>query len=88
MTATVVCGLLLWLLRRYGAGRLLWRTALAVALVSVAGVGLTRVWLGVHWPSDIVGGWLFGALLVTLAVASYERWRGPEESAAPHSRLP
>jgi undecaprenyl-diphosphatase len=79
MTATVVCGLLLWLLRRYGAGRLLWRTALTVAVVSVLGVGLTRIWLGVHWPSDVVGGWLLGALLVALAVTSYERWRGGKE---------
>ncbi|MFD3925089.1 phosphatase PAP2 family protein [Streptomyces sp. NPDC058614] len=74
MTATVVCGLLLWLLRLYGAGRALRRTALALAVVSVVGVGLTRVWLGVHWPTDVVGGWLLGALVVALAVASYERW--------------
>jgi undecaprenyl-diphosphatase len=40
------------------------------------GVGLTRVWLGVHWPSDVLGGWLIGALIVALAVASYERWPG------------
>ncbi|MCS0600936.1 phosphatase PAP2 family protein [Streptomyces sp. LP11] len=72
MTATVVAGLLLWLLHRHGAGRAVWRTAVAVALVSVPGVGVTRVWLGVHWPSDVVGGWLFGALLVALAVVAYE----------------
>lgn len=75
LTATVVCGLLLWLLHRYGAGRVLWRTAVTVAVVSVAGVGLTRVWLGVHWASDVVGGWLLGALLVALAVAVHQRWR-------------
>ncbi|WP_432136158.1 MULTISPECIES: phosphatase PAP2 family protein [unclassified Streptomyces] len=75
MTATVVCGLLLWLLRRGGAGRLLWRTAVAAASVSVVGVGLTRVWLGVHWPSDVVGGWLLGATLVAGAVAAHQRWR-------------
>jgi undecaprenyl-diphosphatase len=50
-----------------------------VAVVSVLGVGLTRIWLGVHWPSDVVGGWLLGALLVALAVTSYERWRGGKE---------
>ncbi|MFF2200500.1 phosphatase PAP2 family protein [Streptomyces sp. NPDC058145] len=72
MTATVVCGLLLWLLHRRGAGRALWRTAVAAAAVSVAGVGLTRVWLGVHWPSDVLGGWLLGALVVAVAVAVYE----------------
>lgn len=79
LTATVVCGLLLWLLHRYGAGRAARRTALAVAAVSVVGVGLTRVWLGVHWPSDVVGGWLIGALVVALAVGAYGRWgdRGP-----------
>ena len=73
MTATVVCGLLLWLLRRYDPGRAVWRTALTVGVVSVLGVGLTRVWLGVHWPSDVVGGWLLGAMLVALAVVVHQR---------------
>ena len=73
MTATIVCGLLLWLLHRYGPGRALWRTATAVALVSVVGVGLTRVWLGVHWTSDVLGGWLLGAMVVALAVAAHRR---------------
>ncbi len=73
MTATVVCGLLLWLVRRHGAGRALWRTALTVAVVSVTGVGLTRVWLGVHWPTDVLGGWLLGALVVTVAVGIHRQ---------------
>ncbi|SHI63389.1 phosphatase PAP2 family protein [Streptomyces sp. 3214.6] len=78
LTATVVFGLLLWLLHRHGAGPVIWRTAVAVAAVSVVGVGLTRIWLGVHWPSDVLGGWLLGALLVTLAIAAQQRqwgWR-------------
>ncbi|WP_019069431.1 phosphatase PAP2 family protein [Streptomyces hokutonensis] len=73
MTATVVCGLLLWLLHRSDAGRAVWRTAMTLAVISVAGVGLTRVWLGVHWPSDVVGGWVLGAFVVAVAVGVYER---------------
>ncbi|MET8814790.1 phosphatase PAP2 family protein [Streptomyces sp. NPDC004549] len=72
MTATVVCGLLLWLLHRGGVRGALWWSAVAVALVAVVGVGVTRVWLGVHWPSDVLGGWLFGALVVAVAVVVYE----------------
>ncbi|QJS99984.1 phosphatase PAP2 family protein [Streptomyces asoensis] len=75
LTATVVFGLLLWLLHRHGVAPVVWRTALAVAVVSVVGVGLTRIWLGVHWPSDVLGGWLLGALLVALAIAAHMRWR-------------
>ncbi|MFF7090941.1 phosphatase PAP2 family protein [Streptomyces rubradiris] len=82
LTATVVCGLLLWLLRRRSAGRALWRTAVAAAVVSVAGVGVTRVWLGVHWASDVLGGWLLGALLVALAVLVYERPRKRRDAPA------
>ncbi|CAL9369199.1 phosphatase PAP2 family protein [Streptomyces sp. enrichment culture] len=84
MTAMVVCGLLLWLLHTSGAGRALFRAALGVAAVSVVGVGLTRVWLGVHWPTDVLGGWLMGATLVTVAVAAHQRWR----PVTPRERAP
>ncbi len=37
--------------------------------VSLSGlIGLTRPFLGVHWPSDVVGGWAFGILWVVTAV--------------------
>ncbi|MGV9454142.1 phosphatase PAP2 family protein [Streptomyces sp. NPDC003635] len=87
MTATVVSGLLLYLLHRAGVGRAVWRTAVAVAVVSVVGVGLTRVWLGVHWATDVIGGWLLGAALVAVAVALYGRWRPrtTERAASDHA---
>ncbi|MFE6083529.1 phosphatase PAP2 family protein [Streptomyces virginiae] len=81
MTATVVCGLLLWLLPRPPPGRapgVRRVAAWTVAVVSVLGVGFTRVYLGVHWPSDVLAGWLLGVALAT-SVPVRERGCDPVE---------
>lgn len=47
--------------------------AVPIALIGTAAVGITRPMLGVHWPSDVVGGWAFGAAWVLLMLALAER---------------
>lgn len=47
--------------------------AVAVALLGTVAVGITRPMLGVHWPSDVVGGWAFGAAWVLLMLGLAER---------------
>ena len=37
-------------------------------VILVAGMGVSRVWLGVHWPSDIIAGWLWGGAFALAAV--------------------
>ncbi|MCZ1011036.1 phosphatase PAP2 family protein [Streptomyces lydicus] len=71
LSALVAGALVLWLLRLAGARPLWRRSARAVVTVSVVGVSFTRLYLGVHWLSDVVGGWLLGGALVAGSVAVY-----------------
>lgn len=48
-------------LTAFAAGRRSERVAVLGAALSLAVmVGLSRILLGVHWPSDVLAGWLFG----------------------------
>lgn len=65
LAATVLFGSLVLVAAGLGAPRVPWIAA-ACALV-VAAVGFSRVYLGVHWLSDVLGGALLGAVLLCCA---------------------
>jgi undecaprenyl-diphosphatase len=65
---------------------------LAAALVLVLAIGVSRVYLGVHWPTDVLAGWALGAAVAVVAslavhlVAPHRRETGavaPGPASAP-----
>lgn len=72
------------MLARVQPGRRLKAYLLLLAVVLTVLVGISRVYLGVHWPTDVLAGWTVGAVWASLCwlLAGWLQRRGRVEPAA------
>lgn len=70
-------------------GRALGRVAVAVAALSVALVGVARVALNVHYPSDVLAGWSLGYLYCLVCLLVFRPFpTAPDSAEVITERLP
>jgi undecaprenyl-diphosphatase len=71
LNSTVIAGLVAYLLLR----RLETRLARVITVILAAGwaiaIGLSRVFLGHHWLTDVVFGWILGLAWLSLVITAH-----------------
>jgi undecaprenyl-diphosphatase len=87
-SSALAAGLLAWAVLRSGAPRPVVRICLAVCALWTLVVGATRVYLGVHWPTDVLGGWLLAAAWLALTLPLLTRYALPRGGAPEHESGP
>ena len=77
-------GYTLWR-ERVASGRLV----IGVGTLAVLLIGLSRVYLDLHWATDVLGGWCLGLGVAAASAGLYEHWRPRETLGNPETvRVP
>jgi len=69
LRATVFYGLVAFCIARLSNDRRQGMTAYIVALGLIGSISLVRLYLGAHYPMDLLGGWMAGAALLSILVS-------------------
>ena len=70
--AFVLYGLIFYFATLHVQNPLARRAIQAICGVLIIGAGLERIYVGHHWPSDVLGGYWHGALIVSAAIAIHQ----------------
>jgi undecaprenyl-diphosphatase len=73
MSTLIFIGALIYLLYLNDTRNSLRVVALIAGFIFALGMGFSRIYVGAHWPSDVVGAYLWGGIFLVAIIAVY-RW--------------
>lgn len=79
MNCLVSFGILIYLLLRYCENRRLAKLlSFGLGLLTIL-IGFSRVYVGVHYPTDIIGGWSLGIAVLVAMIYAFEKFDSRSE---------
>ncbi|MFC4801830.1 phosphatase PAP2 family protein [Neobacillus sp. GCM10023253] len=73
--AFALYGVLTFLLWRHISTHLGRTVLIIISVFMIVVIGISRIYLGVHYPSDIIAGYFISAFWLTLAIGFYQRYK-------------
>jgi Membrane-associated phospholipid phosphatase len=74
MSAFTLYGITIYFLWKHLRYRWMRATVIVIGAVLIAMIGISRIYLGVHYPSDVIGGYLVSAAWLIMSIGLYERF--------------
>lgn len=73
---TVFFGFLLYLLIKKSRKNYIVNLLILVLFLLISSIGISRIYLGAHWPSDVLGGYLLGLVWLAGTIKLYHHYYG------------
>jgi undecaprenyl-diphosphatase len=72
MSAMAFYGFLIFLVTKFNINKVMKYVLILVLITLILSIGISRIYLGVHFPSDIAGGFIAGLIWVVFCVLVFD----------------